>query len=149
MIMKKFTILLAALLAVCTTGVALADNDRMISVGELPASSQQFINTYFKELAVSYAKVDEEWFDKEYKVLFVNGSKVEFIRNGDWKEVDCRYGEVPAGIVPQPILDYVNTRFTGRTVVRIERERKGYDVGLDNGLDLKFDRSFRLVDIDD
>lgn len=82
-------------------------------------------------------------------MLFVNGSKVEFVRNGDWKEVDCRYGEVPAGIVPQPILDYVNTRFTGRTVVRIERERKGYDVGLDNGLDLKFDRSFRLVDIDD
>lgn len=147
--MKKFTILLAALLAVCTTVVALAGNDRMISVGELPASSQQFINTYFKGLEVSYAKVDEELFDKSYKVLFVDGSKVEFRRNGDWKEIECKYGEVPAGIVPRPIRDCVSTRFAQRRIISLDRDRRGYDVELDNGLDLEFDSSFRLVDIDD
>lgn len=147
--MKKFTILLAALLAVCTTVAALAGNDRMISVGELPASSQQFINTYFKGLEVSYAKVDEELFDKSYKVLFVDGSKVEFRRNGDWKEIECKYGEVPAGIVPRPIRDCVSTRFAQRRIISLDRDRRGYDVELDNGLDLEFDSSFRLVDIDD
>lgn len=147
--MKKFTILLAALLAVCTTVVALAGNDRMISVGELPASSQQFINTYFKGLEVSYAKVDEELFDKSYKVLFVDGSKVEFRRNGDWKEIECKYGEVPAGIVPRPIRDCVSTRFAQRRIISLDRDRRGYDVELDNGLDLEFDSGFRLVDIDD
>lgn len=147
--MKKFTILLAALLAVCTTVAALAGNDRMISVGELPASSQQFINTYFKGLEVSYAKVDEELFDKSYKVLFVDGSMVEFRRNGDWKEIECKYGEVPAGIVPRPIRDCVSTRFAQRRIISLDRDRRGYDVGLDNGLDLEFDSSFRLVDIDD
>ena len=30
-----------------------------------------------------------------------------------------------------------------------DRDRRGYDVELDNGLDLEFDSSFRLVDIDD
>lgn len=147
--MKKFTILLAALLAVCTTVAALAGNDRMISVGELPASSQQFINTYFKGLEVSYAKVDEELFDKSYKVLFVDGSKVEFRRNGDWKEIECKYGEVPAGIVPRPIRDCVSTRFAQRRIISLDRDRRSYDVELDNGLDLEFDSSFRLVDIDD
>lgn len=147
--MKKFTILLAALLAVCTTVAALAGNDRMISVGELPASSQQFINTYFKGLEVSYAKVDEELFDKSYKVLFVDGSKVEFRRNGDWKEIECKYGEVPAGIVPRPIRDCVSTRFAQRRIISLDRDRRSYDVKLDNGLDLEFDSSFRLVDIDD
>lgn len=147
--MKKFTILLAALLAVCTTVAALAGNDRMISVGELPASSQQFINTYFKGLEVSYAKVDEELFDKSYKVLFVDGSKVEFRRNGDWKEIECKYGEVPAEIVPRQIRDCVSTRFAQRRIISLDRDRRGYDVELDNGLDLEFDSSFRLVDIDD
>lgn len=147
--MKKFTILLAALLAVCTTVATLAGNDRMISVGELPASSQQFINTYFKGLEVSYAKVDEELFDKSYKVLFVDGSKVEFRRNGDWKEIECKYGEVPTEIVPRPIRDCVSTRFAQRRIISLDRDRRGYDVELDNGLDLEFDSSFRLVDIDD
>ncbi len=147
--MKRLAIFLAALFAAFSTLPASAGNDRIITVGELPAAAQQFISTHFKGVEVSYAKVDEEWFDKEYKVVFVNGSKVEFLKNGDWKEVDCKYGEVPAGIVPKPILDCVSSRFAGRRVVCIEQDRRGYDVELDNGLDLEFDRDFRLVDIDD
>lgn len=147
--MKTLTIFLASLFASLTIFPASADNSRIITVDGLPAASRQFIDTYFKRMEVSYARVEEEWFDKEYKVLFVNGSKVEFVKNGDWKQVDCRYGEVPAGIVPQPILDYVNASFKERKVVGIERDRRGYDIELDNGLDLEFDRSFRLVDIDD
>lgn len=147
--MKKFTILLAALFVAFSTLPASADNDRIITEGELPAASQQFIQTYFKGVEVSYAKVDEEFFDKDYTVLFVNGAKVDFLKNGDWKEVDCKYGEVPAGIVPKPILDCVATRFAGRKVVCIDRDRRGYDVELDNGMDLEFDRNFRLIDIDD
>lgn len=148
-IMKKFTILLASLLLSLTILPALAAGDRIITVGELPASSQHFIQAYFKDVEVSFARVDEEFFDKDYKVLFVNGAKVEFLKNGDWKEIDCKYGEVPAGIVPKPILDYVSSRFAGRKVVCIDRDRRGYDVELDGGLDLEFDRDFRLIDIDD
>lgn len=147
--MKKFTILLASLFLTLSILPASAAGDRIITVGELPASSQQFIQTYFKGVEVSYAKVDEEFFDKEYKVLFVNGAKVEFLKNGDWKEIDCKYGEVPAGIVPKPILDCVAGRFAGRKVVCIDRDRRGYDVELDGGLDLEFDSNFRLIDIDD
>ena len=147
--MKKFTILLASLFLAGLTAPVLAGNDRIITVGELPAASQQFIATHFKGVEVSYAKVDEEWFDKEYKVVFVDGSKVEFVKNGDWKEVDCKYGEVPAALVPKPIRDCVSGRFAGHRIICIERDRRGYEVELDNGLDLEFDSDFRLVDIDD
>ena len=147
--MKKFTILLASLAVMASSVPAFAGKDRIIAVGELPAVSQQFVQTHFKGVEVSYAKVDEELFDKDYKVVFVNGSKVEFLKNGDWKEVDCKYGEVPAAIVPKPIQDCVASRFAGRKVVGIEQDRRGYDVALDNGLDLEFDRDFRLVDVDD
>lgn len=147
--MKKLTIIFASLALVASTAPAFAGNDRMITVEELPAASQQFIKAHFADLEVSYAKVDEEVFDKDYKVVFVNGSKVEFTKNGQWKEVECKYTEVPAGIVPKQIADYVAKNFTGRKVVSIDRDRRDYEVKLDNGLDLTFDLKFRLVEIDD
>ena len=147
--MKRLTIILAPLFVALSVLPASAGNDRIITVGELPAASQQFISTCFKEVEVSYAKVDEEWFDKEYKVVLLDGSKIEFVRSGAWKEVDCKYGEVPAGVVPAPIRDCVATRFSDRRIVSIERDRRSYDVKLDNGLELEFDADFRLIDIDD
>lgn len=87
-------------------------------------------------------------FDKDYKVVFVNGAKVEFAKNGEWKDVECKYGEVPAAIVPQQIRDYVTKNYPKNKIVAIDRDRRDYEVELDNGLDLKFDLKFRLIDID-
>ena len=89
--MKKFTILLASLAVMASSVPAFAGKDRIITVGELPAVAQQFVQTHFKAVEVSYAKVDEELFDKDYKVVFVNGSKVEFdakVRNDTPGEAD-------------------------------------------------------------
>ena len=147
--MKKFTIILASLALMASTLTAFAGNDRIITVAELPAVSQQFIKAHFAGVEVSYAKVDEEMFDKDYKVVFVNGSKVEFAKNGQWTDVDCKYGEVPAAIVPQQIRDHVAQHFTGRKIVSIDRDKRGYEVKLDNGLELKFDLKFRLIEVDD
>ena len=123
--MKKFTILLASLAVMASSVPAFAGKDRIITVGELPAVAQQFVQTHFKAVEVSYAKVDEELFDKDYKVVFVNGSKVEFAKDGAWKEVDCKYGEVPAAIVPQQIRDSVAKNFAGRKIVSIDRDKGG------------------------
>ena len=131
--MKKFTILLASLAVMASSVPAFASKDRIITVGELPAVAQQFVQTHFKAVEVSYAKVDEELFDKDYKVVFVNGSKVEFAKDGAWKEVDCKYGEVPAAIVPQQIRDYVAKNFAGRKIVSIDRDKRDWEVKLDNG----------------
>ena len=147
--MKKLTIIFASLALMASSVSAFAGNDRIITVAELPAASQQFIKAHFAGVEVSYAKVDEEMFDKDYKVVFVNGSKVEFAKDGAWKEVDCKYGEVPAAIVPQQIRDYVAKNFAGRKIVSIDRDKRDWEVKLDNGLDLKFDLHFRLIEIDD
>ena len=142
--MKKLTIIFASLALMASTLTAFAGNDRIITVAELPAVSQQFIKTHFAGVEVSYVK-----FDKDYKVVFVNGSKVEFAKNGQWTDVDCKYGEVPAAIVPQQIRDRVAKDFAGRKIVSIDRDKRGYEVALDNGLDLKFDMKFRLIEVDD
>ena len=151
--------ILAGTALIATSAPAFAGNDRPIAVGELPASAQQFIKTHFGGIEVALSKVDEELFDKDYKVVFVNGSKVEFAKdgaskveftkNGEWKDVECKYGEVPAAIVPQQIRDYVAKNFAGRKIVSIDRDKRDWEVKLDNGLDLKFDLQFRLIEIDD
>ena len=147
--MKKLTIIFASLAIMASSVPAFAGNNRMITVGELPTVSQQFLKTHFSGVDVSYAKVDEEMFDKDYKVVFVNGSTVEFAKDGQWKEVDCKYAEVPAAVVPQQIRNYVTQHFAGRKIVGNDRDRRDYEVKLDNGIDLKFDLKFRMIEIDD
>ena len=85
-------------------------------------------------------------FAQQHAVLRI--IEVEFTKNGEWKDVECKYGEVPAAIVPQQIRDYVAKNYPDRKITAIDRDRRDYEVELDNGLDLKFDLKFRLIDID-
>lgn len=146
--MKKMLILT---LAVLTLGIPAvhADNDRPIRLDQLPATAQQFIREYFPTQKVAYAKTERDFLDVSYEVVFVNSSKVEFSKNGDWKEVDCRYATVPAAIVPQQIAAYVRANFPDVEVVRIERDKRECEVKLTNGIELTFDRNYILIDIDD
>lgn len=146
--MKKFLILAAAAL---TFGIftVKADNDRPIAVSELPQKAQQFIQQHFPNEKVSFAKVERELFDTTYEVIFTSSSKIEFLKNGDWKEVDCKYSTVPAAIIPQQISQYVSQHYPDAAVVQIDRGKRDYEVKLANGLEQTFDLKFNLIDIDD
>lgn len=146
--MKKMMILAAALLAL-DLFVACADNDRPIAVTELPQTAQQFLDTHFADRKVVLAKKDSDLFDATYEVMFADGSKVEFLKNGQWKEVDCMNAPVPASVVPSRIADYVAQRYPDASVVQIDRDKRDYEVELSNRLELKFDLDFNLIDIDD
>lgn len=147
--MKKFTAILAAVSLMASTVSAFAADDRPITVSELPVASQQFIKANFPQHKVSYANMDGTLMDKEYKVVFTDGCKIEFAKNGQWKEVSTKKGAVPETIVPQQIRDYVVQNYSGQKIRSIERYRKGYEIELGNGLDLRFDQNFKLVKIDD
>ena len=146
--MKKLLILAAAVFALGTSTVS-ADNDRPISVSELPEKAQQFIRQHFPTEKVSFAKMERELFYTTYEVIFTSSSKVEFLKNGDWKEVDCKYSTVPAAIIPQQIAQYVSQYYPDTSVVQIDRDKRDYEVKLTNGLELTFDLKFNLIDIDD
>ena len=51
-------------------------------------------------------------------------------------------------LVPQKIRSYLGDEFPDRKVMRIEHEGKLFDIMLDNGYELTFNSSYRLVDID-
>lgn len=146
--MKK---ILVIILAVFSLGVVTvkADNDRVITKDALPAKAQQFVNAHFASVKISYIKEDRDFFDRNYELVFADGSKIEFGRNGEWVDVDCRYNSVPQAIVPAAIQTYVKSNFPDVKIIEIERKRGNHEVKLSNKLELVFDKNLKIKGIDD
>lgn len=151
--MKKISMFLLAIVACISSASAASaivyDHDRQIEFSALPAEAQQFVQKYFAKERVSFVELDEGIISNEYTVIFESGLKLEFDGAGNWTEVDCRYDAVPKALVPNKIASYVSSRYPDNHVVEIKRERHEWEVKLSGGLELCFDKAFRLVDIDD
>ena len=143
--------ILLTLVAIFSIGIfsAMADNDRVINKSQLPAPAQQFLNEHFAGVDLTYAKEERDIFKHSYEVRLADGTKIEFTSKGEWDEVECRFGEVPAAIVPQAIKEYIEKNYAGAKVIYIEKDRNDYEVKLSNRLELKFDKDFNIYDIDD
>lgn len=146
---KLMTLALALMGMVMLCTAAHAGNDKPIDVSRLPQTAQQTIKTHFKSHKVAMAKVDAGLLEKSYEVVFNNGDKVEFDRDGDWTDIKCKRSGVPKALVPEAIRSYVKKMYHSARILEIEKERSGYEIKLSNGLDIKFDRKFRVTDIDD
>lgn len=144
--MKKLLAIVMAMF-VCVA-VVKADNEVPVTVNELPATAQTFINTHFKDKKVALAKKETGFFELSYDVIFTDGNKLEFDRNGNWKEVNCKYSSVPAAVVPQQISDYVEANYAGINILSIEKDDREYEVRLANRVELTFTLQFQLLDID-
>lgn len=145
--MKKLVFLFACLFAMALS--VSAGNDKPIQVTELPKAAQQFIRNHFADQSVAMAKVETEFMDKSYDVIFTNGDKVEFNKKGQWTNVDCKHTQVPQAVIPMDIQKYVAKNYPDAKVLKIEvTDRKGYEVDLSNGFDIEFDKKMNVRDID-
>ena len=116
--MKKLVFLLVCLFTLQT--VARADDDKPIQVTQMPQPAQQFIKQHFADSKVALAKMESDFFYKSYEVIFTNGNKVEFGKNGNWEEVNCKYTSVPTAIIPTTIQKYVTTNYPDTRVLKID-----------------------------
>lgn len=145
--MKKIITLFVCLIAF--VGFSKADDDQPITVNQLPQKAQAFINQYFAKKEISLAKVEKDFWDKKYEVVFVNGDKLEFDKNGNWEEVNCNFSEVPADIIPKPIKENIAKMYPKAKVLKIDRDSRGYEVKLNNRIELEYNTEFQLIDIED
>lgn len=145
--MKKiyFTIVLSLILV----AVAVArDGDTIIKPTDLPQRAQQFIKRYYSMDSVVRAVYEDDFLSRDYEVWLKQGVHIEFSQSGDWTDVRCRQGHVPDEIVPAPIVAYISRHHAGAQVVRIERDKRGYEVVLSDHSELKFNSRFKLVEVD-
>lgn len=120
-----------------------------ITVAELPAKAQTFLKKHFGTENPTYVIKDKETFSTDYKVQFANKIEVEFDGNGDWDEIDGNHNAIPTAILPAKIASYVKTNFKDSQVTGLDKGRWGYEVNLNNGLELEFDSNGKFIRIDD
>lgn len=148
MIMKKIFSLLVLFIAAAHFAFAgdIVTKDAM----KLPLTARNFINQHFSSSQIDHIKIDNETLQaRKYEVKLTNGAEIDFDSEGNWTEVDCKKAAVPASLVPAFVKQYMKSNgFKQESVTKIDRDRKGYEVGLSSGMDLKFskDGKFRKAD---
>lgn len=147
--MKK--VLLAIALVASGIGSVHADGREMpITVDRLPKPAQEFLAAHFKDLTVAYAVEDRKFMGTEYEVVYTDRTEIDFRGDGEWESVGRKYSAVPAAIVPEPIQSFVaKSNFPGQFVRQIERNAYTWEIELSNGMEVKFDSRFNVIDIDD
>ena len=140
--MKKLMFaLVAMLLLLCVSAQA---NDRVITFDQLPHSAQTLVKTHFADKVPLIITADYD----DYEILFESGEKIEFSRKGEWKDIECKTSAVPVALIPEQIKASIAKSFPAATIVCISRDRRGYEVELNNGLDVEFNKKFQVIEID-
>ena len=152
-IMRKSILTLAGIVltavGVFAASSHIMDDERVIKYDELPLKARNFIKEHFPNEQPVNVMEDKEFTHTEYMVAMASGTKIDFNADGEWTEVDCRERSVPKGVVPDKIDEYIKRHHPAGMVVEIQRERNKWEVKLNSGLELTFDSSYRLTEIDD
>ena len=137
----------AALLFAGITASVADNNERPITLDKLPVAAQTFLKTHFADLTLAYAVEDPKLVGSEYEVIYTDRTEVDFRSNGEWSSVERKYAAVPASIVPVQISDYVaKSNFSNQIIKKIERNSYTWEIELWNGIEIEFDKDFRVID---
>ena len=149
--MNRFRKMVTVVTALFALQAAMAQDDVQITFDKLPAKAQNFVKTHFpKEEVASVWKDTEMLRVEDYTVALSNGTEVEFLPNGEWKEIKkSRGSEIPAKIIPNGIAQYVSQNYSGHPIKKISKERNGYEVELIGGTYLEFSRNGKFLRIGD
>lgn len=127
-----------------------AQNQRFVSLSQLPTKAQNFIKTHFPAANITMALEETPYLSqKEYNVKLNDGTEIEFLENGEWEEVKAKGGKVPSQIIPVDIAQYIKNNFLGIDIQEIKKRKRGYEIELSNGLDLDFDKNGKFLRVDD
>lgn len=142
--MKKF-IMSLALIAGISLGASARDEYAKDS-SVLPEVARTVITDNF-DSQVSKVKIERTLGKvSEYEVTLADGTEISFDRFGDWESVDAeRPAAVPSSMVLTPIRDYVAKNHDGAKIVGLERDRRGIEVELSNGIDLHFSHTGKFL----
>jgi hypothetical protein len=142
--MRKILYTLLALML----AVPVAAEDVEIQFDQLPEKAQKVVQKAFPDTKIKKVEMERRASLIQYEVKLAGGIKMQFNKDGKFTECECTKSAVPDMLVPQKIRSYLGDEFPDRKVMRIEHEGKLFDIMLDNGYELTFNSSYRLVDID-
>ena len=143
--MKKMMIILASVLLSLN---ACADHAQVGSFTNLPQAAQTFVETYFAKADIAVILYEREGLHNEYEVRLNNGTKIEFDYQGNLEKVDCKTLPVPTGIVPAPIVQYVEANHPTMFIVEYSIDRRKQSVELNTEMEIEFDKAGNFLRYD-
>ena len=146
MIMKKikFFLLMAMVMTMSLNVMADDDDDRVITYDQLPQTAQAFLKANFATKVPLLVTAD--WDD--FTIRYESGEKIEFDRSGNWKDIECYNSKVPTTAVPEQISSYISQNYPGKSIIKLERHRSVFEVKLNNGMEVEFNRNFQFIGVD-
>lgn len=146
--MKKSLLLYLSLLLFATMGFVSCSNNEQedtsssIQLNDLPAQAQDFIKKYFRDEKIT--KIEkEDYTDVTIFTVYMADYQVMFNDQGIWQQVEANFGiEIPFGIMPEPIQQTLNERYSGFGVNEITRTGENYALVL---TDNQGGNSIRLI----
>ena len=139
----KYFLLMAMVMTMSLT-MSADDDDRVITYDQLPQAAQTFLKQHFAKKVPLVVTAD--WDD--FTIRYESGEKIEFDRSGNWKDIECYNSKVPNETVPDQISSYISQNYPGKSIIKLERHRSVYEVKLNNGMEIEFNRNFQVVDVD-
>jgi hypothetical protein len=122
-----------------------------ISVADLPARITNHVATSYPNATVLAAAQNpsfgyEVWINTGWELYYNTNGEFVFKTDGDDDDVPVAIGSLPAGIA-----QYVAANYPSATILWAEWDDDEFEVYLDNGIELYFDRNgnFRGADRDD
>lgn len=114
----------------------------------LPDAITAFIKQQFPNATIAGVEPDHDHGGLEYDVYLNDGTQIDFDANNQWEKVESMKG-VPAFFIPKAIASHVKGSYQNTVITKINKEHNGYEVELNNGIELRFDHSGRFLGMDD
>ncbi|MBQ0080430.1 MAG: PepSY-like domain-containing protein [Alistipes sp.] len=146
--MKRIFIIFLALVMTSITTRVFADNEYPITFEQLPVLAQTFVKNHFPSAQISYCIKES----RGYEVRFADATEIEFTKTGAWKDVDCKYSTVPESIlklIPASIPTYIKSVLPSTVITQVKIDGRRYELKLNTGLELEFNRSGAIIRMDD
>ncbi|HIH2034771.1 TPA: PepSY-like domain-containing protein [Campylobacter coli] len=131
----KLKLGLAALLG----ATVLFARDIIVPASELPRNAQDFISKNFKTAQIALVKKDIH----SYDVTLNDGTEIDFIITGEWKDVDGKYKALPNSILPN-IMPKISASSNAQ-IIEVSREINGYKFELSNQLKIYTDTQGNIL----
>ncbi|MCW1352445.1 PepSY-like domain-containing protein [Campylobacter jejuni] len=131
----KLKLGLAALLG----ATVLFARDIIVPASELPRNAQDFISKNFKTAQIALVKKDID----SYDVTLNDGTEIDFIITGEWKDVDGKYKALPNNILPN-IMPKISASSNAQ-IIEVSKEINGYKFELSNQLKIYTDAQGNIL----
>lgn len=145
--MKRFMVLFLS--AMLLAGTSMAKDRVSRDENVLPPDALTLIKNNFKKTGINHIKIDTDVLgNKDYEVILNDGTELDFNKKGELKEIDCGSKAVPDNLILKPIRDFVKKNYPKSKIVTLEINKSNYEVELNSGQELKFDRAGKFLRVD-